>query len=403
MHLNIANSVRINGCFTQNLAEDGSLSSDVRSGDGLRLSRVVGVSAQNDTKNGIILSQCIVETLNDESRNTLTTAITISTVIKGLAVSSSREEVASIKTRREVRVRQDIGTACNGSVNVSAPERVASEMNTGKTGGASRVNRVTGTAELEEVVDAPGDKGTVPTRDEVSVNSLSAVGLHPIVAGHAVEDTNAIRSGRRRGIGDNASLLNSFVSSHESKSLSRINLRCLSGRDVEEASVKLGGIIEPAAEGSGTGVLALPSGIDVSLGIPSKTRDGFVDVETLEEKIPVGLVVLGAWESARHGHDGELGLLGSRLGAHIRNRVAALSMSGRNQRAQRCLLEGGIDEVIGSGSDGNNGELLRAHILKTGLDVFEDRTPVERMNQSLRNSILQECRKASLLKLDPSA
>ena len=83
--------------------------------------------------------------------------------------------------------------------------------------------------------------------------------------------------------------------------------------------------------------------------------------------------------------------------------LKALAVGGGKQRTQRCLLEGCIDEMIGSGSDGNNTELPRVYILKTGLDVSEDRAPVERMHQSLSNGILQECCKASLLKFDASA
>ena len=84
-------------------------------------------------------------------------------------------------------------------------------MDRRQAGRAGGINAVTGSAELEEVVDAgkhehtrgfskyvldspAGNERPVTTRDEVGINILRTVRLHPIVAGHSIKYANTIFS-----------------------------------------------------------------------------------------------------------------------------------------------------------------------------------------------------------------
>ncbi|KAI6747957.1 hypothetical protein HG531_008499 [Fusarium graminearum] len=182
-------------------------------------------------------------------------------------------------------------------IDVVLPEGVAGEMNTRETGRTGCIDSIAGAAELEEVVDAAWDKSSVAAGDEVRIDVLRAIRFYPIVAGDTVEYTDAIRTSGGSSIWDYTSLFNRFIGCHESKSLSGINLRSLTRRDVEEASVKLTRIIEPAAKRGGASVLGLSSWIDMSLLIPAKTWDWLVNIQAFVEKIPICFIVLCAGEA----------------------------------------------------------------------------------------------------------
>lgn len=85
----------------------------------------------------------------------------------------------------------------NGSIAITSPEGVACGMDGGKTGRAGCINTERRTTELEVVVDATRGEGSVTAGDKVCVDVLARVDLSPIVASHAVKDTNAVALRRR--------------------------------------------------------------------------------------------------------------------------------------------------------------------------------------------------------------
>lgn len=104
---------------------------------------------------------------------------------------------------------------------------------------------------LEKVVDPARDESPVSAGDEVRVDCLRAVRLHPVVTSYTVEDANAVSSSRRRRIRHYPSLLDRLIRSHKGNPLCWVNLGCLARRDVEEARVECSRIIEPAPERRG--------------------------------------------------------------------------------------------------------------------------------------------------------
>lgn len=85
--------------------------------------------------------------------------------------------MALVQPSGHVRVGEDVCTTDNGSVDLAPPQSVASHVKRRQTGTAGGVDCVAWPAELEMIVDAAWDKGSVTAWDEVGINVLSTVGF----------------------------------------------------------------------------------------------------------------------------------------------------------------------------------------------------------------------------------
>ena len=66
----------------------------------------------------------------------------VSGIVKRFAITRPRQKMAPIQARCEIWVCKDIGTACKRRVDLSAPERIACEVDRGEAGRTSSVDRV---------------------------------------------------------------------------------------------------------------------------------------------------------------------------------------------------------------------------------------------------------------------
>lgn len=74
----------------------------------------------------------------------------------------------------------------------------------------TNIDSVAGPAELEMIVDAAWNESTVAAWDEVGVDVLGAVRLHPVVASRAKVNPDTVLLGGWGAIGDYSSLFKCF-------------------------------------------------------------------------------------------------------------------------------------------------------------------------------------------------
>lgn len=84
-------------------------------------SGVVGVCTENDSIDRIFIRLGVFESLEYHGSYCIASAVAISGLIKGLAVSSCREEVTPIQASKIVRIGNNIGPARDGSVAIASP------------------------------------------------------------------------------------------------------------------------------------------------------------------------------------------------------------------------------------------------------------------------------------------
>ena len=309
VHLDVADLVSINTSVSEDLLVKELLSTSVRVGDGDGLSRVVGGSAQNATKDVVLVVDGILVTLEDDSTASVTTAVTIGSVVVGLARTGLGQELTLGKTRENVRVGQDVETTGASSVAVTSPQGSAGELDGSERRRAGGVDGVRRARELEVVVDATRSEGTHTTGDVVGVDVLGGVDLTPIVGSLTVEGTNTVKLGGRSTVGDVTRHLECLVGSHEGKTTHGVSLSSLTRRHVEEARVEKTGLVDEAAEGAVRLVLALARRVAVSISVEAIGGDSAVNVETLHEKIPKSLVAGSVRVTTGHTNDGDLVVL----------------------------------------------------------------------------------------------
>lgn len=271
---------------------------------------MVSVSSADDTVDGIIIRVGTLQSLEHNRANTVGTTVSNGAVIEGVAAPRTRKEVAPVKASVVVWVGLDSDTSCHGRVTVVSSERVACHINGCKAGGASSVNTDARPAELEVIVDAARGEGTVTTRNEVSVNVLSAVDFTVIVASHSIEDTDSVSPRGRSAVRNETGHFEGFVGSEESKPLGQVRLEGLAGRHVEEARIENPGLLDPAAVLDLTRVSCFPLHVDVCLYIPSVRWDLAMNIETFVHDVPKSLCIVRLREASRETDDGYLCLLG---------------------------------------------------------------------------------------------
>ncbi|KAG9966746.1 polyketide synthase, partial [Aureobasidium melanogenum] len=365
VHLDVADLMGIDTSIGEDLLVKELLSASVRVSDRNSLSRVVGSSAKNASKDIILVGKRILVSLEDNGTTTITTAVTISSVVVSLARTCLGQELTLGKTRENVRVGKDVQTTSTGSVAVTGPQRSAGKLDGSQRRRTSSIDRERRTTELEVVVDATGCESTHTTSNEVGVNVLGSVDLTPIVRGLTVEGTNAVKLGGGGTVGDVTRLLKSLVSGDKSQTTHRISLCSLTGGHVEEARVEKTRLINKATIRSVRLVLALSRRVAVSIGIETVRGNLAVDIETLLEKFPKSLSAGSAGETTRHTNDGNLvvlsatvrGISDSRLPSRMvdeRNRSLATSFDGRDE-AVRYVADTNAEDF--SGSVGVGGDL----------------------------------------------
>jgi len=314
VHLNVDNLVGISTSLSENLLEEELLVTSVRVSDRNSLSGVVCTRTENATQDVVLVGNGIVVTLEDDGCTSITTAVTVSVVVVSLARTSLGQELTLGQTRENIGVGHDVETTTDGSVNITSPEGSAGKLDSGhgrRTGGIHREGR---TAELEVVVDTTGSESTHTTSDEVGVDVLSSVNLTPIVGSLTVESTNTVKLGRGSTVGDVTGHLKSLVSGGQSKTTHRVSLSSLTRRHVEETRIKQSRLLdETTVQGVGL-VLALTSGIVVSLGVESVRGNFAVDIKTVHEELPKSFVGSSIGETTSHTNDGNLVVLGAAIG-----------------------------------------------------------------------------------------
>ncbi len=104
VHLYISHAAGVDSARTEDLGEDGALGTGVRPRDALRLGRVVGIGAEDDAQDRVVVGDGILQPLEDHGADPFTAAVAVSSVVKRLAVSSAGEEVAAVQPGGEIRV-----------------------------------------------------------------------------------------------------------------------------------------------------------------------------------------------------------------------------------------------------------------------------------------------------------
>jgi hypothetical protein len=355
VHFDVADLVSIDTGVGKNLLVEELLGTSVGMGDRYGLSRVVGSSAKDASEDVVLVGKCILVSLEDDGTNTITTAVTIGSVVVGLAGTSLGQELTLGKTGENVRVGKDVQTTGTSSVTVTGPQRSAGKLDSGKRRRASSVDRVRRTAELEVVVDATGSESTYTTSDEVGVDVLGSVDLTPIIRGLTVEGTDAVELGRGSTVRDVTRLLEGLVGGDKSQTTHGISLSSLTGRHVEEARVEKTRLVDEATEGSVGLVLALSGRIAVSVGVETVGGDLAVNIKTLLEKFPESLSAGSAGETSRHTDNGNLVVLGTAISGISDGRLPSRVVNERDRRLATSL-DGG-DEAVGNIADTNAEDL----------------------------------------------
>ena len=142
------------------------------------------------------------------------------------------------QTSESIGVGQDVGSTSNGHVDLVGPERGTSTLYRRQTGRARSIDVVTGTGELEEVVDSSGSESSASTGDEVGADFLGGVDLTVIVTGLTVEGTGSVQVSGSSSVANVTSTLEGFVSCDETKTLHRISLSSFTRGHVEERRVE---------------------------------------------------------------------------------------------------------------------------------------------------------------------
>jgi hypothetical protein len=142
VHLNVADLVSINTSVSEDLLVKELLCTSVRVSDGYSFSGVVGSGTKNATKDVVLIVDGILVTLEDDSTASITTAVSISVVVVGLARAGLGQELTLGKTGENVRVGQDIEATSASSVTVASPQGSAGELNGSERRRASSVDGV---------------------------------------------------------------------------------------------------------------------------------------------------------------------------------------------------------------------------------------------------------------------
>ncbi len=215
------------------LVEDGARQERLRRAVGVRdgdgICRVVGGRAEDDGKNPVVLGQSIIQTLDNDRRAAITSAVPIGFVVKGSTGAGLGQELASAETRENVRVCHAGEAADHGRVTVPCPERRASNLHSCRAGGTGRVDVEAWSTEAEVVIDAARAEGAHASRDEIGVHLLGRVDLAPVIRGLAIKGTDAIKPGRWCPVWDVTGHLQGLVRSRQGHSLHRICLQGLAG------------------------------------------------------------------------------------------------------------------------------------------------------------------------------
>ncbi|TKW58218.1 hypothetical protein CTA1_7618 [Colletotrichum tanaceti] len=307
VHLDVADVVGADVGLGQDVLKELLLGCGVRPRDGLGLGVVVRGDAQDTRFDGVLVLLRVLQALQDHGHHRLAAAVPVGVVVKGLAVAGARQEVAPVQAGRHVRVREDVCAPHDGGVHLAAPQGVAGQVQGGQAGAAGGVDGVAGAAELEVVVDAAGDEGAVAAGDEVGVDVLRAVGLHPVVARGAEPHADAVLLRGRRAVGDDARLLQRLGRGQEGQPLRGIDLGRLAGGHVEEGGVEQGRLVQPASEPGARDVLDRRVA-HVGRGVPPRGRHHLVRVDPVAEDVPEGVHGVGvAGEPAGRGQDGDGG------------------------------------------------------------------------------------------------
>lgn len=91
---------------------------------------------------------------------------------------------------------------------------------------------------IAHVIDTTRSEGTVPTRNEVSIDVLATIHLTPVVASHAIKYAHSVGLGEWSSVCNYTAHLQSFVGCSERKALAWVRIGGLTWGHVEEPRVK---------------------------------------------------------------------------------------------------------------------------------------------------------------------
>ena len=100
-------------------------------GDGNGVSRVIGGCFKYDTQNSVIVGFSIFKSLDNNCADPVSSAISVSVIVVGLAVPCLRKELATTQPSKNVGIGHNVQATGNSSVAITSPKRCACQLNCG--------------------------------------------------------------------------------------------------------------------------------------------------------------------------------------------------------------------------------------------------------------------------------
>lgn len=195
--LNVVGLVEVKPGLSISLADNGLLAISTRQGDTVGLAVGVDSSTADDGADWVSVTDGIAEPLDENSADTISSAVTIGRRVKGVASGGLGQDTSFHSGELLLGRLDKVGTSHDGRVALSSNQGGNGRMQAVKRGRASSIDDKAGPLHVEHMADSVGQDGGTQTSRRVAMGVLRILELHGDKIRHEVADiaTNV-------GIGD---------------------------------------------------------------------------------------------------------------------------------------------------------------------------------------------------------